>query len=186
MAEALGPDVTNLGELRGLLTSGGDVNTAWFANALTELEQMPERLPALLKLIDKVFGPAQDNGPDVFPEAQWYAIKKPSDGTPTRFFLVASKNKDGITAAKIGIGVLNPFGIQDLVFNAYGFAPLFALSTAARPDFLLGKEPLNAGVIATSKNPFQAQGNVTFDALKFDATSTWRTPHPAANWCSRT
>ena len=166
LPEALGPEVTNLGELIGILNSEGDFDASWFSNVLSELEQMPERLPQLLTLVDQVFGPAQADGPAVFPGAQWYSIKKPSDGTPTRFFLVTPKNTLGITKGTIGIGVLNPFAIQDLVFNAYGFAPLFELSTTAQPVFLLGKDPLNAGVIATSKSPFQAQGNVTFTALR--------------------
>ncbi len=170
LAETLGPEVTNLGQLIGVLTAGGEFNTSWFSNAITELERMPERLPELLTLIDRVFGPAQANGPAVFAGAQWYSIKNPLDGTPTRFFLVAPKNSLGIAKGIIGLGVFNPFGIQDLVFNAYGFAPLFELSTTAKPVFLPGKEPLNAGIIATSKEPFQAQGNVTFKALKLSVS----------------
>jgi hypothetical protein len=178
LAESLGPEITNLGELIGILSSG-DFNARWFSDVLNELEQVPERLPELLTLIDHVFGPAEADGPQVFPGAQWYSIRKPSDGTPTRFFLVASKKTEGITSGTVGIGVFNPYGVQDLVFQAYGFAPLFALSTTEQPVFLPGKAPLNAGVIATSKDPFQAPGTVTFRALKLDVNIYLEAKAPA-------
>jgi hypothetical protein len=141
LSELLGPEVTNLGDLVGILNAG-DLNAGWFQNVFGELEQMPQRLAELLALIDRLFGPPQADGPAVFPGAQWYPIKKSSDGALSGFYLVTPTKDPGITNGVFGIGVFNPFKGENLEFTAYGFAPLFALSTTARPVFLLGKEPL--------------------------------------------
>jgi hypothetical protein len=58
LLDALGPEIANLGELIGILTSGGDFDGIWFSDVLNQLERMPRRLAELLTLIDRVMGPA--------------------------------------------------------------------------------------------------------------------------------
>ena len=60
VTDALGPKVSHLGQLIGLITASGEVNTGWFSDALTEVEQIPRRVPELLQLIQDVLGPASN------------------------------------------------------------------------------------------------------------------------------
>ncbi|HEY6851743.1 MAG TPA: hypothetical protein VI320_36725 [Terracidiphilus sp.] len=74
LSELSGPEVTNLGDLVGILNAG-DLNAGWFQNVFGELEQMPQRLAELLALIDRLSGPPQAGSPAVFPGAQYFKYR---------------------------------------------------------------------------------------------------------------
>ena len=166
----LGSELANLGELIGILSSDGDFNKEWFAQAGSQIENIPKRLPQILQLIDHVLGPAIKNGPPVFVGAHWYSINKPSDKKPANFYLVtpALSAKSGV----IGVGVFHTFTYPKvsptITITAYGYVPLFQLSTSADPSFILDKEPSHLTLIVSNSKSFKV-GSVTFTAMQFDA-----------------
>ena len=162
----LGDAVTNLGQLIGLLDSSGAFNAAWFTNPTAELANIPRRVGQVLELIDALLGPAVPDAPPVPSGAQWYAIPNPADGTPTGFYLVMPPPSGTATEAEIGLGIFDPFGYQALSIQAYAYIPVFGISSTAAPVFLIGPEPAQLGVLASTTNNFTAQNNVSFSALQ--------------------
>ena len=160
--------VSNLGILIGLLTDSGAFNPGWFSDPVTELSNLPQRVGPLLSLIDLALGPPSAGTP-VFENAQWYPIPNPLDGSPTGCYLVIPPPSDSATQAEIGLGISYPFGYDALTIDAYAYIPMFRISTEAAPVFLIGSEPAQFGVRATSTNNFTASNNVEFSALRLDA-----------------
>lgn len=173
----LDPQVKAIGRLVGLLTDSDAVNTDWFAAPWAELAGIPKRVEEVLDVLDAVFGPATADGPPVFPEAQWYPIRNPlRNNVPTSFCVVAPKPTAGIASGVVGAGVLAPFGYQDLTLTAYGFLPLFELSTTAEPEFVVGTHATQVGLRVTSSSTFSANGGVTFRAIALDAQIVLSSP----------
>ena len=169
VTDQLGAKGTNVAELIGLLNADGGVNIDWFSNAESELGDIPRRLPNLCTLIQQMLGPAAETGPPVFTGAQWYPIPDPLDDTPNGLYLVAPSPADNITSGAIGIGVLHDLGYSDLTITTSAYVPLFELSTTSTPSFILGSQPAQLSVRATSSGNFTPVNNVTFSALAFDA-----------------
>jgi hypothetical protein len=173
LTDALGPQISNLGQLIGLISEDGGVNQQWFSSAGTEISNIPRQVPELLQLILDVLGPASDT-PDL-PGGSWYSIPSPVDGvTPTNFYIVApsppDKNAQPPYAAQLGIGVMHELGYESLSIAAYGYVPLFQLSSAAAPTLLIETEASSVGVAVgmTDGSTFSAPDGVTFESLKLD------------------
>jgi hypothetical protein len=169
LTDTLGPKVSNLGQLIGLITPSGEVNADWFSNAGSEIENIPRQVPELLQLIKDVLGPASD-APGL-PGGSWYSIPSPVDGvTPTGFYVVAPAPVQGIASAEVGLGVMQLSGYQSLSVAAYGYVPLFQLSAKAAPTLVVGTQPSGVGVVAgmTDGSTFSAPNGVTFQTMKLD------------------
>src|SRR5436190_455533 len=105
----LGSGVVSLGELLGVLIpgdGGATINRAWFEDPIPSLKQIDTRLKDLVGIIEALLGPAVPAPPDVFHNAQWYAIPDPSNGDGTPFCIVASAAGDA--SGQIGLGILAP------------------------------------------------------------------------------
>jgi hypothetical protein len=183
LTDALGPKVTNLGQLIGLITQDGGVNQDWFSNAGTEIGNIPRQVPELLQLIQDVLGPASAAAD--LPGGSWYSIPSPVDGvTPTNFYLVAPPpptNSKPPLSAQMGLGVMREIGYEKLSIAAYGFVPLFDISSAAAPTLVIESQPSSIGIAAgmTDGSTFSAPGGVTFESLNLDVEiyfSSFRTP----------
>lgn len=169
LTDALGPRVSNLGQLIGLITPAGEINQDWFSHAGTEIAHIPRQVPELLQLIKDVLGPASKAVG--LPGGSWYPIPNPVDNTtPTNFYVVAPAPVPGIASAQIGLGVMKESGYQNLSVAAYGLVPLFQLSATAVPSLVIGTQPSSVGVAAglTDGKTFSAPNGVTFETMQLD------------------
>jgi hypothetical protein len=150
----LDPEPARIGTLIGLLDATGELNKEWFSDPWTNLLHIPRRITDFLKLLDVALGPASDIGPAVFTDAQWYPIRNPLGGAETSFCLVTPKSTPSMKSGVIGGGVLQSLSYEDLTVIAYGYLPLFELSTTADPKFVVTKETTHIGLRVTSSSAF--------------------------------
>lgn len=171
LTDELDPRVTNLGRLIGLLTQDGQINQDWFAHAEAEIGGIPRRVRELLQFAADVLGPGIT--PAGAPGGTWYSIPSPADGvSPTGFYLVAPPPPDTSPLnATIGLGVLHQTGYGELSITAYGYVPLFKLSSAGSPALVVGTQASSVGVVAalSGGGKFTAPNNVTFTSMRLDA-----------------
>jgi len=171
VTETLDPKVSNVGQLIGLLTQNGQINQDWFAHADTELGNIPRRVRELLQLTTNVLG--KGTTPTGVPGGTWYSIPNPTDKSKqTGFYLVAPPPPPSGTSpvnATVGLGVLQETGYGKLSITAYGYVPLFKLSSDASPSFVIGTQPSSIGVVASLSDgeTFKANGT-SFTAMKLD------------------
>lgn len=163
-------EVVSLGLLIGLLSENDStitVNTDWFSNPITQLEDSETRLNNLVALVSSILAPAVDNPPPVFTDAEWYAIPNPNTGGGTVFHLVMTKSADA--SGQIGLGVLHSISIGNLTITAYAYLPVFTYSNSGA-QFVADNSsyPCQIGLNATAANGFQVDG-VTFDAMNLAA-----------------
>ena len=176
-------EVVSLGLLIGLLNEDNNsnitVNTDWFSNPVTQLEDAETRLNNLVALVSSVLGPAGDNPPPVFTDAEWYAIPNPNTGGGTVFHLVMAKSAD--VSGQIGLGVMHSIGIGNLTITAYAYLPVFTYG-ASGAQFVADNSsyPCQIGLNATSSGGFQVDG-VTFDAMNLDAQIYFSSTLPTIN-----
>jgi hypothetical protein len=172
----LSPDVALFGELLGLLADAGGGNLtldpAWFGKVGDELAQIPRRVPQLVATVQALLGTPAAGGPQVFTGAQWFAIPNPLDGSPTGFYLVTPAAD--AAAGTVGLGAMQPFALGSLTIDAYGYVPLFSLSTTADPQFVATTQAAGVGVEASLADggTFQPQGGATFTGMRLQA-SVW-------------
>lgn len=170
-ANNLGTEVNAIGRFIGLLKGGdGDVtvNTDWFGDPVTELEQVGTRLNDLVALIEAILGPGVTKPPDVFPKAQWYSIPDPTLGSGTVFHVVATSSTE--TGGQIGLGVLYPVQLGSLTIDAYLYVPFFSYAQGSQPSFITASasDPCQIGLYLTASDKFQVNG-VSFTAMNVEA-----------------
>ncbi len=171
LTDGLDPRVLNLGKLIGLLKQDSRIDQDWFAHADVELGNIPRRVRELLQLTADVLGKGKT--PAGVPGGTWYPIPNPVDkAKATGFYLVAPPPPASGTSpvnATVGIGVLQETGYGKLSINAYGYVPLFKLSSDSSPSIVIGTQPSSIGVVAslTDNETFKANG-VSFTSMKLD------------------
>ena len=170
----LDPKVLNVGRLIGLLTQDDRINKDWFAHADTEIGNIPRRVRELLQLTANVLGPGTT--PAGVPGGTWYSIPNPMDEgkKPTGFYLVAPPPPSTSPAsATIGLGVLKEIGYGNLSITAYGYVPLFKLSSDASPSLVISTQPSSIGVVASLKDEKFTADTVKFSSMKLDVSFTF-------------
>lgn len=175
--DKLGTKTTHLGELIGLLTPDNDDNdkvdlqTGWFADALTELENSPRRVAQLIQVIEDYLGAGVKEHPEVpDSDAQWFSIPNLKTGKATGWYLITPK--DGATAGEFGLGCFTPYDESHLKVEPFLYLPLFDLSTDA-PQWVLTSTSHSCQLgLAVSKDdgsPFSSTGGVTFTSMVLSA-----------------
>lgn len=183
LTDNLDPKVSNVGQLIGLLTQNGQINQDWFAHADAELGKIPRHVRELLQLTTDVLGKGKT--PAGVPGGTWYSIPNPTDKSKqTGFYLVAPPPPSPGTSpvsATVGLGVLQETGYGKLSIRAYGYVPLFKLSSDASPTFVIGTQPSSIGVVASLSDgeTFKANGT-SFTSMKLDVNFSFSsTPAPS-------
>ena len=167
LTDQLDPKVANLGKLIGLITQDGKINQDWFARAGTELGNIPRHVRELLQLTADVLGPGTT--PSGVPGGTWYSIPNPTDRTKVTGFYLVAPPPSSTPPATVGLGVMHGTGYGKLSIKAYGYVPLFKLSTNASPALVISTQPSSIGVVASlsDNEKFKANG-VSFTSMKLD------------------
>lgn len=171
--DRLGTQTIHLGELAGLLTQDAndsnkvDLLTGWFADALSQLEDAPRRVPELIQVIEDYLGKGVEGHPEVpDSDAQWFSIPNLKTGKPTGWYLVTPK--DGATAGEFGLGIYTPYDESNLKVEPFLYLPLFDLSTSA-PQWVLNSTShacqLGLSVAKDDGTAFSSSGAVTFTSM---------------------
>ena len=198
----LGSDVLALGELLGLLTPTDDdsatIDTAWFDDPASRLEQIDTRLHELVSIVDSILSPKLENPPRLSSDPtdpassaalnlNWYPIPNPSTGGTTPFCLVASPPDE--TSGQIGLGASYPIFLGNLTIQAYVYVPLFSYSPSGA-QFIADSEtdPSQLGLYVTTSDSFTVSSGsstapndtqpVTFTAMNVEAAIFLREKDP--------
>jgi hypothetical protein len=173
-------EVFTIGQLLGLISGTADnytVDTGWFADPVTNIAGIGDRLATLVQLLADVF-PALSNPPVYPPHGTWFPMEVngttllPVDSAGQNLYLVAVA-ANGDAKAEVGIGLSLPFGGANVSVSGYAYLPVFASDTSGAYLFPgpqeTGSGPvITAGLTFTGKQPFSSNG-ATFTAVNFQA-----------------
>src|ERR1043165_5529707 len=179
LTDQLDPKISNLGKLIGLLTQDGKINQDWFAHAGTELGNIPRHVRELLQITADVLGPGTT--PSGVPGGTWYSIPNPTDRSKATGFYLVAPPPSSTPPATVGLGVMQGTGYGKLSIKAYGYVPLFKLSTNASPALVINTQPSSIGVVASlsDNEKFKVNG-ISFTSMKLDVNFSLSTsPSPS-------
>jgi len=174
LADRVPPLVQDIGVLAGLLQSRGRdlfFELDWFANAVAEIEAIPSRRAAVLKLLRDLLGTPAPNTPT---NRHWYTF--PYQGATTYVYVVLPRDDTTGPASTIGLGILQNFDAAPFRLQASLYVPLFNVPTGT-PAAVTGSadHPIELA-LGIGLGTTVAAGGAKFDGLQFLGNVTFGTP----------
>src|SRR2546421_4709998 len=170
--------VVAIGLLIGVLKDSGNrnvsVNSDWFANPVSKLEECPTRISGLLSVLDYSFNVVSGTEYTTLdPGETWYSIFSGVENLPTGLCLVVPKL--GSSAGVISLGVFDQLSVDDLTISLYARLPLFYLNDGQAPQFILASGPAQyknckIAIEAYSSSGVPLSGDSTFNFMSAEAT----------------